>query len=145
MAQGVEQTFLPGETIVREGDPADRFYIIESGQVEGKQSAKAGEVHVLTMQAGAYFGEVGLLATRTRTATVRAVSEVRVVSLDRAQFQSLVDASESTRRTSRRSSTDRLVAQFGNELVQALSAAIRQRIPVTDRWAAGGTDERQPK
>ncbi len=96
MARGVEETFLPGETIVREGGPADRFYIIESGQVEGTQSPQGAGVRVLRMQAGDYFGEVGLLAMRTRTATVRAVSEVRVVSLDRAEFQALVDASEST-------------------------------------------------
>jgi CRP-like cAMP-binding protein len=96
LARGVEETFLPGETIVREGDPADRFYIIESGQVEGTQSSQQSDVRVLTMRAGDYFGEVGLFAIRTRTATVRAVSEVRVVSLDRVQFQALVDASEST-------------------------------------------------
>ena len=96
LAQGVEEMrFMPGETIVREGDPADRFYIIVSGQVEGTQSAHR-DMHVLTMHAGEYFGEVGLLAPRTRTATVRAVGEVRVVSLDRAQFQALVDASEAT-------------------------------------------------
>ena len=53
--------------IVREGDAADRFYIIESGQVEGTRSAPDGDVHVLTMEAGGYFGEVGLLATDTRT------------------------------------------------------------------------------
>ena len=91
-----EARFRRGEVIVREGDPADRFYIIESGQVEGTQSAPDGDVHVMTMETGEYFGEVGLLATRTRTATVRAVSEVRVASLDRAQFQALVDASEPT-------------------------------------------------
>ena len=97
MAQGLEEArFRPGEVIVREGEPADRFYIIESGQVEGAKSGPEGGVHVLTMRAGEYFGEVGLLATRTRTATVRAVSEVRVVSLDRARFRTLVDASEPT-------------------------------------------------
>jgi hypothetical protein len=85
-----------GDVIVREGDPADRFYVIESGQVEGTQSAHNGDVHVRTMKAGEYFGEVGLLETSTRTATVRAVSEVRVLTLGRAQFQSLVDASEPT-------------------------------------------------
>jgi CRP-like cAMP-binding protein len=53
-------------------------------------------VRVLRMEAGDYSGEVGLLAMRTRTATVRAVGEVRVVSLDRTQFQALVDASEPT-------------------------------------------------
>jgi hypothetical protein len=51
---------------------------------------------VRSMGAGEYFGEVGLLATGTRTATVRAVSEVRLLSLDRVQFQAIVDASEPT-------------------------------------------------
>ena len=97
MAQSLEEArFRPGDVIVREGDPADRFYIIESGQVEATQSAAEGDVHVRTMGAGEYFGEVGLLATRTRSATVRTVSEVRVLSLDRARFQALVDASEPT-------------------------------------------------
>jgi hypothetical protein len=97
MAQNLKEArFRPGDVIVREGDPADRFYIIESGQVEGMQSAPNGDVHVMTMDAGEYFGEVGLLATGTRTATVRAVSEVRLLSLDRARFQALVDASEPT-------------------------------------------------
>jgi hypothetical protein len=44
MARGVEESFLPGDTIVREGDPADRFYIIESGQVEGTQSPQTWEL-----------------------------------------------------------------------------------------------------
>ena len=43
MAQGLEEArFRPGDVIVREGDPADRFYIIESGQVEAAQSAAEG-------------------------------------------------------------------------------------------------------
>src|SRR6476620_330781 len=58
-----------GDVIVREGDPADRFFVIESGQVEGTQSAQNGDVHVRTMHAGDHFGEVGLLETSTRTAT----------------------------------------------------------------------------
>ena len=91
-----EARFRRGDVIVREGDPADRFYIIESGQVEVTQSSSDGDVHVLSMKAGEYFGEVGMLATRTRTATVRTVSEVRVLSLDRGEFEALVDASEPT-------------------------------------------------
>jgi CRP-like cAMP-binding protein len=97
MAKSLEEArFRPGDVIVREGDPAGRFYIIESGQVEAAQSAAGGDVHVRTMGAGEYFGEVGLLATGTRTATVRAVSEVRVLSLGRARFQALVEASAPT-------------------------------------------------
>jgi CRP-like cAMP-binding protein len=97
MAKSLEEArFRPGAVIVREGDPADRFYIIESGQVEAAQSTAEEDVHVRTMGAGEYFGEVGLLATKTRTATVRTVSEVRVLSLGRARFQALVEASEPT-------------------------------------------------
>jgi CRP-like cAMP-binding protein len=110
MARGLEEArFRPGEVIVREGDRADRFYIIESGQVEGTKPAAGGDVHVLTMRAGEYFGEVGLLATGTRTATVRAVSEVRVLSLGRARFQALVDASAPTADDLARVVTDRNV------------------------------------
>ncbi len=73
--------------------PADRFYVIESEQVEETPFSHEADVHVLTMQGADYFGEVGLLATRT--ARVRTVSEVRVISLDGAEFQALVDVSES--------------------------------------------------
>jgi glutathione peroxidase-family protein/CRP-like cAMP-binding protein len=102
--------FRRGEVIVREGDAADRFYIIESGQVEVTRSSSDGDVHVLSMGAGEYFGEVALLATRTRTATVRAVSEVRLLSLDRVQFQALVDASEPTAEDLAQVVSDRNVA-----------------------------------
>jgi CRP-like cAMP-binding protein len=91
-----EARFRRGEVIVREGDAADRFYIVDSGQVEATRSSSDGDVHVRSMGAGEYFGEVALLASRTRTATVLAVSEVRLLSLDRLRFQALVDASEPT-------------------------------------------------
>jgi CRP-like cAMP-binding protein len=51
-----EARFRRGEVIVREGDSANRFYIIESGQVEGTKSAQEGDVHVRSMGAGEYFG-----------------------------------------------------------------------------------------
>lgn len=92
------ERFRPGEPIVRQGERADRFYIVESGQVEGIQSTPDGDVHVQTMHAGESFGEIGLLATQTRTATVRAVCDVRVLSLDRARFDAVLGASEPTAR-----------------------------------------------
>ena len=114
--QGVEETFLAGETIVRDGDPADRFYIIESGQVEETPFPHEADVHVLTIQAGDYFGEVGLLATRTRTATMRSVSEVRVISLDGAESRRSWRCRSRTRRSSAGSSTTGLVANLHNHV-----------------------------
>ena len=55
----------PGEVVVREGDTADRFYVIESGEVEVTHDAE-----VLRREGvGDYFGEIGLLRDVPRTAT----------------------------------------------------------------------------
>ncbi len=119
--------FRRDEVIVREGAAADRFYIIDSGQVEGTRSSSDGEVHVLSMGAGEYFGEVALLATGTRTATVRAVSEVRLLSLDRSRFQAIVDASAPT--------ADDLAQVVSDRNVPAQPRADRIPLPAwTGRW-----------
>ena len=139
LAQGVEETFLAGETIVRDGDPADRFYIIESGQVEETPFPhEADDVHVLTIQAGDYFGEVGLLATRTRTATVRSVSEVRVISLDGAEFQALVEVSESTATQLGRLVDHWTRSELSQRTTPCASPAIRNR----SRRPSGGPQPR---
>ena len=86
-------------------------------------------MHVRTMGAGEYFGEVGLLATGARTATVRAVSEVRVLSLGRARFQALVDASAPT--------ADDLAQVVTDRNVPAQPRADRIPLPA---WTGGGGD-----
>jgi MFS family permease len=73
---------LPGEVIVKEGASADRFYAIASGQVE---VSRAG-VRVNTLGAGDYFGEIALLRSSTRTATVTATRPTRLVTLSGRDF-----------------------------------------------------------
>ncbi len=83
-----------GDVIVAEGEPADRFYIVTSGEAEVVQRVGKREVCVSTFTAGQYFGEVGLLMSRPRNATVRAVSEVEVLSLDKETFRRITDDSD---------------------------------------------------
>jgi hypothetical protein len=83
-----------GEVIVAEGEPADRFYIVTSGEAEVIQRVANRDVYVCTFAPGQYFGEVGLIASRPRNATVRAVSDVEVLSLDRETFRRVADHSE---------------------------------------------------
>ena len=85
-----------GEVIVAEGERADRFYVVASGEAEVIQRVANRDVYVCTYAPGQYFGEVGLLASRPRNATVRAVSQVDVLSLDEKAFRQLVEHSEST-------------------------------------------------
>ncbi len=83
-----------GDVIVAEGEPADQFYIVTSGEAEVIQRVQNRDVYVSTVAPGQYFGEVGLLASRPRNATVRAVSDLEVLSLDKETFRRVADHSE---------------------------------------------------
>ena len=85
-----------GEVIVAEGEPADRFYVITSGEAEVIQWSADRDVYIGTLQPGQFFGEVGLLTSGRRSATVRAVGNVKALTLDEGVFNQLVRRSEST-------------------------------------------------
>lgn len=92
--------FHPGETIINQGEMADRFYIITQGEVEILIHHPDGqEIIVDRLGNGKYFGEVGLMRSGTRTATVRAAPEtaVEVATLDRDDFSRLMALSEATK------------------------------------------------
>ena len=90
-------TFGPGDIIIRQGDPADRFYILAEGRVEVLREQGEREPVVLAhLEPGAYFGEIGLLHKVARTATVRALSAVTALALDRADFEETVAESDLT-------------------------------------------------
>jgi ABC-type lipoprotein export system ATPase subunit/CRP-like cAMP-binding protein len=89
----------PGTTIFRQGDPADKFYIIVKGQVEIVIWHESGqEIISATLGTGQYFGEAGLLEDGIRNATARVTpdSEVILLGLDREMFNKLVVDSQLT-------------------------------------------------
>jgi hypothetical protein len=77
----------PGETVVREGDPGDRFYIVLSGMLNVSQEG-LGERRIL--RPGDAFGEVALAMGIPRTASVRAVTPAVIASCDQAAFDELL-------------------------------------------------------
>jgi MFS family permease len=81
----------PGQTIIRQGDPTDRFYVVGEGEVEVTQVGPDGASTVLRrLGIGDGFGEIGLLTGSPRTATVTAVSRGTLVALDGEAFLELV-------------------------------------------------------
>ena len=70
---------------MHQGDPADRFYVIVSGDVE----VSVDGTPVGVSSAGECFGETGLMRRAPRNATVRAVTDGGVVAVD---GQAFVDA-----------------------------------------------------
>lgn len=79
-----------GEDIVREGDPADLFYLVLRGEVQVLRRDGETVRELARLGSGESFGEVGLLRKQRRNATVRAVGPVDVVSLDGEHFNLLV-------------------------------------------------------
>jgi predicted MFS family arabinose efflux permease len=71
-----------GALVFSQGDPGDGFYVVEEGQVE----IVIDEKRVNTVGRGGYFGEIALLHDVPRTASVRALSEVRLQKLESAPF-----------------------------------------------------------
>jgi CRP-like cAMP-binding protein len=91
--------YAPGEMIVRQGDPSDAFFVIASGRVEVVCERPGGQDLVLQeMGAGEWFGEIGILLDKPRTATVRAASgsEVEVMVIGKDDFHHLMSESGPT-------------------------------------------------
>jgi len=86
-----------GDVVIRQGDPADRFYVIQAGTFEvtrhepGEPDDQA-PARLRTMTTGEVFGEIGLLRATARTATVTAFTDGSLLALDGASFLELVNA-----------------------------------------------------
>ncbi|CAG0885921.1 unnamed protein product [Cyprideis torosa] len=91
----VTRSFRPGELIIRQGDPADGMYFVESGNLvvtlaahEGGVEAKEKEINRLGP--GGYFGELALITHQPRAANVRAIDQVLCAFLEVEAFERLM-------------------------------------------------------
>jgi MFS family permease len=79
-----------GEVVVRQGDVADRFYVVDAGTMRVTQQQDGVETELRELGPGALFGEIGLLRNVPRTATVTATSPGVLYALDADAFGELV-------------------------------------------------------
>jgi voltage-gated potassium channel len=75
-----------GEVIVHKDDPADAMYFIASGAVEVELEDRR-----VRLDEGHFFGEIAILQSGTRTATVRALEDSRLLVLNRENFDMLME------------------------------------------------------
>ena len=87
----VEKTDVPaGTVVVREGEPGNRLYLIAAGFVRVcKRFDQPDEVELAGLTEGDFFGEMCVLETLPRAATVQAVTEVVLYNLSSAFFSDL--------------------------------------------------------
>ncbi|MGI8675563.1 MAG: MFS transporter [Nocardioidaceae bacterium] len=88
LAAVIEYVDVPaGEVVVREGQKADGFYVVETGRLEVSAHGEfADEQWLGELVAGEYFGEIGLIERIPRTATVRTLERSRLLRVPGDDF-----------------------------------------------------------
>lgn len=76
--------YRDGEVIIRQGSTGDSMYVIQGGRVEVLQNSdSADEQHLAFLERGDFFGEMAVFEKETRSATVRASGEARILKIDK--------------------------------------------------------------
>lgn len=84
---GNEHIFGAGEAIVRQNDSGDSMYILLSGRARVLLEPSGQQVAII--ESGGFFGEMSLLTGEPRTATVRAMGDVRVLEISAERFREI--------------------------------------------------------
>lgn len=89
---GELRTFPPGDIILRQGELGAEMYILLTGQVEvdRRLGGHGPRFLRLVLEAGEFFGEMGLLEAKARTATVVAIEHTECLVLTRPQLDHLL-------------------------------------------------------
>lgn len=85
--------FAAGETVIREGEPGEEFFLISDGEVEVIRA----DHEIARLGAGDFFGEVALISGEPRNATIIAESEVDTYVLGKSDFETALATSQSFR------------------------------------------------
>jgi CRP-like cAMP-binding protein len=86
MMDALGKTYMPGDIIVTEGDVGNCMFVIQDGEAEVLRDEHGVPTVVDTMQAGDLFGEMAILEHTKRSSTVRALTRVRALTIDRKTF-----------------------------------------------------------
>ena len=112
-----ERSFAMGEVVYDAGQPGDALFVIQSGQIELTRGVSEESRIVARHGPGEFFGEIAVLLGRPRTSRAVAVTDARVLQLDRATFEAMcVDRPEIGLRVIQR------LAERAIELEQRLAA-----------------------
>lgn len=85
------RSYAPGRTLVfRQGDEADGFYVILSGEIEITSTDTVLRKHLLgTLREGEFFGEMSLIENKPRGASAEARGDARLIFLSCEAFREL--------------------------------------------------------
>jgi CRP-like cAMP-binding protein len=77
------KAYPDGATIIRQGDPGDCMFVVQSGTVEVVREEDGTTTVLAELGPNDFFGEMSLFEHQNRSATVRAKRDARVLTVDR--------------------------------------------------------------
>lgn len=80
---GLGKVYKDQEVIIKQGEPGNCMYVIQSGEVEILKENEGTLVRIATRNSGDFFGEMALFSHELRSATVRALGDVRILTVDK--------------------------------------------------------------
>ncbi|XP_025231926.1 cAMP-dependent protein kinase type II-alpha regulatory subunit isoform X4 [Macaca mulatta] len=119
-----EKIYKDGERIITQGEKADSFYIIESGEVsilirsKTKSNKDGGnqEVEIARCHKGQYFGELALVTNKPRAASAYAVGDVKCLVMDVQAFERLLGPCMDIMKRNISHYEEQLVKMFGSSM-----------------------------
>ena len=115
-----------GEVIVSQGDSGGNLYVIQEGRVEVFHQEGVKQVRLAVLGKQEFFGEVPLFEREDRFTTVRALGEVRILTVDRKTLLRRIQEDPS----------------LAYRILKAMSRRIRELdAKVTEMKVRGGVDE----
>uniref|UniRef100_A0A8C4P0H1 cAMP-dependent protein kinase type II-alpha regulatory subunit n=1 Tax=Dicentrarchus labrax TaxID=13489 RepID=A0A8C4P0H1_DICLA len=115
--------FSDGERIITQGEKADCFYVVESGEVKIMMKSKTkadhadnAEVEITRCSRGHYFGELALVTNKPRAASAYAVGDVKLLVIDVQAFERLLGSCKEIMKRNIAHYEEQLVALFGSSM-----------------------------
>ncbi len=115
-----ERRYLADEVVFDEGEEGQGLFVVLSGRVKILRHGHSHET-LLEFGPGSFFGEVALLDQCVRTAQARAIEDVHIVALFRAEFYSLLETHSA------------IASRISFQLAKVLASRLRQSVLNTTR------------
>jgi HEAT repeat protein len=115
-AVGEEEVFSEGELLAVRGEPGDTLYVIVDGQV---QVLGAAEQELAVLGPGDFIGEMAVISSKPRAASLLATSDVRVLELHKPAFEAILRERPETALAMMRILCDRLAVFAGSAATAA--------------------------
>ena len=111
LARATDELRVPAGTVLcREGSLGSEFFVVVDGEAEVTKDGKV----LATRGAGDFFGEIALLATTTRTATVTATTDLRCFVLTSRGFRGVLDDNRGVERKVMHALAERVLSYGGD-------------------------------